>query len=183
MSGFEIPTLRTARLVLRAFGPADAAAVQRHLADADVARNTLTVPHPYPEGAAAEFITAQDAGWRAGRRATWAILRAADEALVGAIGLQLVPAHRRAELGYWIAKPAWGQGYATEAARAVLDCAFGLLALHRVEAHHFVENPASGRVMAKAGMHPEGLRRGAVWRDGVPRDLQAYAILRDDPRS
>ena len=66
--------------------------------------------------------------------------------------------------------------------RLAVAWAFDVLGLHRVEAHHFVENPASGRVLAKAGFSMEGRRRGAVWRDDMPRDLVSYAMLRDDPR-
>ena len=58
----------------------------------------------------------------------------------------------------------------------------GTLGLHRVEAHHFVENPASGRVLEHVGMTAEGVHRGVVWRDDRPRDLRSYAILRTDPR-
>lgn len=177
-----LPTLTADRLVLRAFVPGDAADVRRYLADAAVARNTLTIPHPYPDEAADEFITRHAPDWQAGKRATWAVTRAEGGALVGAIGLQLHRAHRRAELGYWIAAPEWGKGYATEATRRLIAFAFDDLALHRVEAHHFIENPASGRVMRNVGMVPEGVHRGVVWRDGAPRDLASYAILRNDPR-
>lgn len=174
--------LRTERLVLRPFTLEDAPDVRRYLADAAVARNTLTVPHPYPEGAAEEFIAAQAPAWAAGKRVTWAVTRTQDGALVGAIGLQLTRVHKRAEVGYWIARPEWGQKYATEATRRVVAYAFDVLDLHRVEAHHFLENPASGRVMENVGMIPEGVHRAVVWRDGTPRDLRSYAILRIDPR-
>lgn len=178
-----LPTLTSPRLVLRAFAPGDAPDVRRYLADESVARNTLTIPHPYPDGAAEEFIARHAPDWQAGKRATWAITRKADGALVGAIGLQLTRTHRRAELGYWIAAPEWGKGFATEATRRVIDFAFDDLGLHRVEAHHFIENPASGRVMRNAGMVPEGVHRGVVWRDGVARDLASFAILRTDRRA
>ncbi|MBX7118423.1 MAG: GNAT family N-acetyltransferase [Gemmatimonadaceae bacterium] len=177
-----LPTLRTARLVLRAFATADAGAVARNLADGRIAQNTLTIPHPYPAGAAEEFIASHAPAWSAGKRATWAVTRAADGELVGAIGLALARAHRRAEIGYWIAIAEWGKGYATEATRGVVAYAFETLGLHRVEAHHFLENPASGRVMRNAGLQPEGVHRGAVWREGRPRDLASYAILATDPR-
>ena len=75
-----------------------------------------------------------------------------------------------------------GPGSRHPAVRLAVAWAFDAMGLHRVEAHHFVENPASGRVLAKAGFSMEGRRRGAVWRDGVPRDLVSYAMLRDDPR-
>lgn len=177
-----LPDLRTERLLLRPFVAGDASDVRRSLADGDVAGMTLTVPHPYPDSAADEFIAAQAPAWAAGKRATWAVTRGGDGALVGAIGLQLTLPHRRAEVGYWIAKPEWGRGYATEATRRVVAFAFDVLGLNRVEAHHFLENPASGRVMVNVGMLPEGVHREVVWRDGRARDLKSYAILRSDPR-
>ena len=177
-----LPTLVTARLVLRAFAPADAEQVQRHLSDGRVAGNTLTIPHPYPVGAAEEFIASHAPAWAEAKRATWAMTRPDDGAIVGAIGLVLTRLHQRAEVGYWVALGEWGKGYASEATRRVISFAFDDLDLHRVEAHHFIENPASGRVMQHAAMHPEGVHRGVVWRDARPRDLACYAILRTDPR-
>ena len=177
-----LPTLTAERLTLRPFVPDDAPDVTRCLSDAAVARNTLTIPHPYPEGAAAEFIARQPPDWSAGKRAVWAITLRDAGALVGAVGLHFALAHHRAEVGYWIAVPAWGKGIATEAVRRVIAFGFDELGLHRLDAQHYVENPASGRVMTKAGMRHEGLMRGVVFRDGIPRDNERYAILRTDPR-
>jgi ribosomal-protein-alanine N-acetyltransferase len=177
-----LATLRTVRLVLRPYTPDDAPSLRRWLSDPDVAGMTLTVPHPYPETAADEFIRALHPAWVERKRANWAVTRASDSALIGGIGLQFALAHRRAEVGYWIAKPEWGNGYASEATRCVLAFGFDEMQLHRIEAHHFMENPASGRVLERVGMSPEGVHRGVVWRDDRPRDLKSYAILRDDPR-
>ena len=113
---------------------------------------------------------------------TYALVLREGGALVGAMGLAITPEHRRAELGYWVGVAHWNRGYATEAARALLAYAFGPLALHRVEAHHFARNPASGRVMQKAGMRHEGTHRGAVLRWGRFEDLESYAVLAGDPR-
>ena len=168
-------------MVLRALVPADASAIHAAMQDPEVARNTLSIPWPYPAGAAAAFIAAEREAWGAGKRATWGIAEA-EGPLLGVIGLRFRPAHRSAEVGYWLARESWGRGHATAAVRLALAWAFDVLGLHRVEAHHFVENPASGRVLAKAGFSMEGRRRGAVWRDDVPRDLVSYAMLRDDPR-
>ena len=177
-----MPSLTSDRLVLRPFVPTDAADMELYLADAAVARNTLTIPHPYPKGGAIAFISTHAPAWAVGKGATWALTRRTDGALVGAFGLRLTRPHKRGEIGYWIAPPEWGKGYATEASRRVIAFAFDDLALHRVEAHHFIENPASGKVMRNAGMRPEGVHRAVVWRDGAPRDLASYAILRTDPR-
>jgi RimJ/RimL family protein N-acetyltransferase len=176
----QLATLRTARLVLRPFGLDDAPAVQWLLSEQAVAEQTLTVPHPYPPGAAVEFI-GQHAEWIAsGKRLIWAITL--DGVLVGAMGLHIVAAHRRAEVGYWIGREHWGQGIATEALRAVLAHGFDVVGLHRIDAQHYTENPASGAVMRRVGMMHEGRLRGVVHRDGVPRDNELYAMLRTDPR-
>lgn len=175
------PALETPRLVLRPFVAADAPVLVRELSDAAVARETLNIPHPYPPERAQEFLDGIPKRFAAGRSIVWAITLREGGALVGAVGLELVRAHHRAELGYWIAKSRWGQGIATEAARAAVQHGFTALGLHRIEAHHYPENPASGAVMRKLGMQHEGRLRAAVWRDGVPRDLERFALLVTDP--
>ncbi len=176
-----LPVVRAPRLVLRPYAAEDAEEVEPLLDHPEISAGTLSIPHPYPKGGAVTWIAEHPESWRAGRQATWAVT--ADGAIVGAISLRLTLAHRRAELGYWIARPEWGQGYATEAVCAAIGFAFEELGLHRVDAHHLTENPASGTVMRKAGMQHEGRRRGAIVRAGVPRDVEEYAILRTDPRS
>lgn len=170
------PELMTARLWLRPFSPGDAAAVQALAGAREVADTTLTIPHPYPDGAAEEWIATHSAAWLARRHVSYAITDPTG-ALVGAIGLSLAAAHARAEVGYWIGVPAWGHGYATEAASAVFDWAFSELAMHRIEGRHFARNAASGRVMQKLGMRPEGVMRDAVRRWDRFEDLALYAIL------
>jgi ribosomal-protein-alanine N-acetyltransferase len=177
------PALETPRLVLRPFAADDAATLVRELSDPAVARQTLNVPHPYPPVRAAEFLADIPTRFAAGRGIVWAVALRETAVLVGAVGLDLVRAHRRAELGYWIAKRHWGQGLATEAAQTVVHYGFGVLGLHRIEANYFPENPASGAVMRKLGMHHEGRLRAVVWRDGVPRDLERFALLATDPRA
>jgi ribosomal-protein-alanine N-acetyltransferase len=171
------PVLRTARLVLRPFLESDAAEVRRLAGDREVAANTLTVPHPYPEGAAEAWIATHAAGWAGQERVTFAITARDGETLIGAIGLDLAMHDRRGELGYWVGRPWWNLGYATEAGRAMLDFGFGMLGLHRIMARHFTRNPASGRVLQKLGMEREGLLRGHVLKGGVFEDLVVYAVL------
>ena len=177
-----LPTLRTERFVLRGVRASDLDRVEELLSDKDVADGTLTIPHPYPKGGSQEWFAMQGPKWAAGKMATWAIARAADDLITGVISLRIVVPHRRAEAGYWVARDAWGTGVATEALRAVLAWGFDTLGLHRIEAHHFTTNPASGRVMQKVGMLHEGHVRGAVHRHDVPRDLELYGMLASDPR-
>ncbi len=98
----------------------------------------------------------------------------------GAIGLTGMVKGHQAELGYWIGKPFWREGYCTEAARAILRYAFTELALVRVHATHITRNPASGRIMQKIGMRHEGRRRHHVKKWDQLDDVELYGIVRQD---
>ena len=176
----ERPTLYTVRLVLRPFALADAPAVRELAGAYEVALNTLSIPHPYPAGVAEDWIKGHQAAFDSGEEVTWAITARDDGRLMGAIGLRLSASHRHAEMGYWLRVSDWNQGYMSEAARAVLDYGFEHLDLLRIYATHFARNPASGRVMQKAGMRYEGCLRQHVLRWGVPQDLVYYGILRGE---
>lgn len=176
----EFPTLETPRLVLRAFTLADAPAVQILAADRDIASTTLNIPHPYPEGLAESWISTHGPAFESGRFVSFAITRRTDGILLGAMGLHPVPPHQRAELGYWIGKPYWGQGYASEAGHAVVRYGFTGLGLNRIYAYHMTRNPASGRVMQKIGMTHEGHLRQHDEKWGVFEDVELYGILRSD---
>lgn len=175
------PTLSTERLILRPFSPDDADAVARLAGAVEVASTTLSIPHPYPEGAAAAWIAGHAESFAQGRAVPFAITLRSDGALAGAIGLEIDPEHLHAELGYWIAVPFWGRGYATEAARAMVRYGFEELGLHRIFAAHFTRNPSSGRVLEKIGMIHEGHRRGHLRKWGVLEDIEEYGLLRNDP--
>lgn len=175
-----LPRLASARLLLRPFAQSDAAAVRLLAGDARIADTTALIPHPYPEGAAEAWIATHEATWESGHGLTLAVTLRATSELIGAIGLTLAPEHRRAELGYWIGVPYWGRGYCTEAARLLVDHAFNGLKVHRVFAHHFVRNAASGRVLEKIGMTREGCLRQAFQKNGRFEDLGYYGILREE---
>ncbi len=168
--------------MLRPYALRDAGDVVRELSIKDVAEGTLNVPHPYPSERAAEFIAEQAVRHESGTGIAWAVTLRGDGRLVGGVGFSLNRVHHRGELAYWVARAEWGKGIATEASRAALAYAFDVLGLHRMDAHHYVENPASGAVMSHLGMQYEGRLRQVVWRDGVPRDLELHSILRSDPR-
>jgi len=101
-------------------------------------------------------------------------------ALVGTVSLRCNAIHLRAELGYWIGVPFWGNGYATEAVGSVIDWGFETLGLERIYGQHLAGNEASGRVMQKAGLRYEGTLRHCVLKDGTHYDTPMYAILRGD---
>lgn len=176
----ERPTLETARLILRPFTLADAPDVQRLAGDRAVASTTQNIPHPYEDGMAERWISTHQEAFERGTQISFAITRRADGALLGGIGLHPNPAHRHAEMGYWIGTPYWNQGYTSEAAAAARDYAFTVLDLHRVFARHLTRNPASGRVMQKIGMTYEGTLRQHSLKWDVFEDIAVYGILRDE---
>jgi [ribosomal protein S5]-alanine N-acetyltransferase len=172
----QLPTIATPRLVLRPFRLSDAARVTQLAGDREVADTTLVIPYPYPAGAAEAWIATHEGDWTRHEGASFAITEA-DEGVVGAISLRIELPHRRAELGYWIGRPYWGQGFATEAALAVICFGFETVAAQRIYAQHFTRNPASGRVLEKAGMQREGMLRRHVYRWGVPEDVAVWAVI------
>lgn len=176
-------TLRTTRLVLRPFEPRDAGDVERLAGERDIASTTVSIPHPYPPGAALAWIATHGPARAEGRSATFAITLERTGELVGAMGFEVNPKNDWAELGYWIGKPYWGRGYATEALRALVPWAFEHFPLNRLQACHFTRNPASGRVMEKAGLTREGVLRQRVKKWGRFEDIAIYAILRHEVRA
>lgn len=108
------------------------------------------------------------------------VVHAGDEP-VGYVSLGPIDRERtKANLGYWIAPEAQGDGYATEAVELVVDYAFDELRLHKVYAKVFDFNPASMRVLEKAGFTEEGVHRDAAFIDGAYRDDHQYGILEDE---
>ena len=171
-----LPTLRTARLVIRPLAPTDAPRIYELASAREVALNTMHIPHPYPPGAAEEWIASQEEK-RAEGHYHFAI---DDGALAGGIGLRVQRDFDRAEIGYWIGVPYWGRGYATEAVAAVIRFGFEELNLNRIYAGYFSRNSASGRVMAKNGMTYEGTLRQHVKKWGEVVDIVYYGILREE---
>jgi [ribosomal protein S5]-alanine N-acetyltransferase len=173
-----IPRLVTNRLVLRPFDVRDGPDVERLAGARAVADTTLTIPHPYPAGSAAQWIATHAAAWARRDNLTLAICdRASPGELLGTIGLQLSLVHLHGEIGYWIAVNSWGKGFATEAARALVGYAFDEIRLHRVQGRHFTRNTASGRVLQKLGMRLEGIHRDAYYRWDRFEDVAVYAVL------
>lgn len=187
--------VKTDRLVLRPLELSDAKNIQ-HLAGAwEIADTTLSMPHPYEDGMAEAFIQSQAEEMAAGDGYVFAITRAEivhraqssqsnsdeqDSMFLGVVGLTVQREHYRAELGYWVGVPYWNNGYATEAAGAILSFAFRELLLNRVYATHLSRNPASGRVLEKIGMNHEGRRRQHILKWGEYEDVEEYGITCED---
>ena len=176
------PTLATPRLVLRAFALEDAPAVTAHLGTPEIAANTARIPFPYEQHMAETWIASHGRDWDEQREVTFAVTLAGTGTLIGAVGLVLDLANRQAELGYWLGKPYWGRGYASEAARRIVGWGFDELDLNRIHAGYLTHNPASGQVLTKLGMQHEGLRREHLIKNGQPVDVVVTGLLRRDWR-
>lgn len=175
-----LPTLETSRLTLRFFNMDDAADVQRLAGAREIADTTLSIPHPYEDGMAEQWIANHRAEYEEGTSVIFAVVLRDSLQLIGAIGLAIDRSAEKGDLGYWIGKSFWSQGFCTEAAGAVLDFGFATLGLNRISARHFARNPASGRVMEKIGMTREGTARQDKIKWGNYEDLVLYGILRNE---
>jgi [ribosomal protein S5]-alanine N-acetyltransferase len=176
----QIPTLTTERLILGPFTLQDAPAVKDLAGEREIAATTANIPHPYEDGMAEEWINTHQDAFDKGESVTFAIVRKADKQLIGAIGVHIYPINQLAEMGYWIGKPYWKQGYCTEAAAEVIRYSFEQLGLNRIQARHMTKNPASGRVMQKIGMKYEGTLRQSILRWEKFEDAAMYSILRNE---
>ena len=169
--------LKLARCTLRPWRVGDETSLVRNANNRRVWHNLSRLPHPY---------TRQDADAWIARASThvpvvdFAIV--VDGDAVGGIGVELGRDVflRSAEVGYWLGEPYWGRGIATEALRAVTEYAFATFDLCRLQAGVFEWNPASMRVLEKAGYTLEARHRRNVTKDGKTIDRVVYALVRDD---
>ena len=167
---------RTPRLLLRPGFPEDAPALAAAIADEAIVRNLATAPWPYRMRDAEAFLAKP----RDPLLPSFLIFERTDGAprLVGSCGLGRRPSGA-VELGYWIARPFWGRGFATEAGRALVDIA-RTLGLRQLEASHFIDNPASARVLDKLGFETTGLiapRMNCARGEEVPARLMRLQLM------
>jgi RimJ/RimL family protein N-acetyltransferase len=177
----SIPTLTTDRLILRPFQLSDAKRVQALAGHPSVAATTATIPHPYPDGAAEAWIEKHAESFEKGVAVQFAIGLKESTELIGCIDLFGVSEkHRKAEMGYWIGVDYWNKGYCSEAAIALVRFGFEHFKLNKVTSRHMSSNPASGRVMLKAGLKKEGVLRQEFEKNGGLVDIEVYGILREE---
>jgi 8-oxo-dGTP diphosphatase len=168
----------TARLVLRPLRAADAPAVAALAADWEVARHTQRIPHPYPDGAAEAFIAQVAADRAAGHADVFAITRRDDGLFLGNIGLEQGDRPGEVEVGYWLGRPFWGAGYATEAVKAAVRHAFGFPDVRTVFAEIHPDNVASRRVLEKAGLRETGRVQGQM--RGIAVETIRFEVARPE---
>ena len=169
---------RTPRLLLRPGFPEDAPALASAIADKAIVTNLAVVPWPYTMRDAEAFLASP----RDPILPSLLIFERTSGApeLVGCCGLSRRPSGS-VELGYWIARPHWGRGLATEAARALIEIA-RTLGLRSLEAGHFVDNPASARVLEKLGFVALGItapRMSCARGEEIPARLMRLELRAD----
>ncbi|HEX8842785.1 MAG TPA: GNAT family N-acetyltransferase [Sphingomicrobium sp.] len=169
---------RTPRLLLRPGFPEDAPALAMGIADRAIARNLAVVPWPYTLRDAEAYLASP----RDPVLPSLLIFErtGAEPQLVGSCGLGRRPSGA-VEMGYWIARGHWGRGIATEACKALIDIA-RTLGLAQLEGSHFLDNPASGRVLEKLGFEPVGIvapRMSCARGEEVPARLMRLRLAAD----
>ena len=142
------PVIETRRLTLRSPEDRDLPRIAQLAADYDIARMTLRMPHPYGIDQARDFLVRTASQDR--RRDNTFVIDLEDEGAIGVMGF-FHDADPYPEMGYWIGRPYWGRGLATEAAEGALKWASKSWKKRAVSAGHFPDNPASGRVLTKSG--------------------------------
>ncbi len=132
-------------------------------------------PHPYTRAHAIDWVRHARA-----QRPPHDLAIASGVELIGGIGIHVQDDvyRRSAEIGYWLGEPFWGRGIATRAVEAMTDHAFATFPIVRIYAHVFDGNPASVRVLEKAGYEYEGRLRKGVYKDGVLLDQLVYGLVR-----
>jgi [ribosomal protein S5]-alanine N-acetyltransferase len=170
------------RLLLRILKSADASAIALALRDRKVTR-PIHLPARYSIHDAREFIRRSKRGLKDGSKYNLAIILPRSGELIGGCGLdQIQLDHRNAHVGYWIARPHWGKGYASEAASMLITAGFRELGLHRVHTGVFPDNPRSIRVLRRLGFRIEGRARQDRLVDGRYRDLILFGLVRSEFR-
>jgi len=164
--------IKTSRLMLRPLTGADAPRIAVLAGDWDIASMTARIPYPYSERLAQQWIDDLAQG-----EVVRGIVHEGE--LIGVTGY-LPDAEGTAEVGYWIGKPWWGKGFATEAAEAMIRHCFGASRVARVTCSHFIDNPASQRVITKLGFRLVGPAR--AYCDARRRDVATLRYERLRPR-
>ena len=148
--------LQGSSLTLRPLRLSDAEAFSKYMSNIEIARMTGSFPRHFPLISAEFRIIHMNAQKRRGLAFNYAVTQTGKDELIGIIDLCRSSPDDMLEIGYWIAKPFWGQGYASEAGRMILDAAQNHLGVKRVKAGVFADNPASLRVLEKLGFERFG---------------------------
>jgi 8-oxo-dGTP diphosphatase len=174
--------LDSSRLALRPLEAADAPEFHRLINDWEICRRLPDAPFPYAAALAVDWIAAAAADRAAGRAMQFAVVARSSGTLMGCAGLRLNAQGDAAELGYWLGRGFWGQGYGLEAARLLTEWAFAELSVQQLTATVAADNDASAGLLARLGFQPAG--RGSqvfMCRPGQKLPVNFFALAREIP--
>ena len=174
----KFPTLSTERLVLSQPIVSDLEDVVFQMnSTSEISENTLSLPFPYHKQHADYWFQMAEFSFQKKEAFIFGIREKENLKLIGAVGLHLDVAHHKAEVGYWLGKSFWNNGYVSEALQEVLKFGFEELKLNKIYASHFHHNPASGKVLEKNGFVFEAELKQEIFKNGKYLDLFRYALF------
>lgn len=175
-----LPMLETPDLILRQLVASDAKDIFAYASNPHVSRYVFWEPHRTILDSRS-MIRYMQQKMKMGEPSSWGIVLKETQKVIGTIGfVEISHEHQCAEVGYSLDERFWNHGYATQALARVLNFAFLQLQCNRVEAFFNVQNPASGRVMEKNGMHYEGTMKEKYYCKGEYIDVSCYALTRGE---
>lgn len=174
--------LETERLILNSLSYKDIPKIIEYAGNPKISDNLINLPFPYFEKDAVFWINGANQGRKTGEEYKFAIRSKENKNLdfIGGIGLMLDKKHNKAELGYWIGEPFWGKGLMSEAAKKVIEFGFETLELNKIFANHFLDNPASGKIMIKNGMIKEAEIKDHFKKGDKYLDVIQYRLTREE---
>lgn len=178
------PVLRTPRLLLRPLQNEDVPAFHKLINDWEICRRVPDAPFPYPAHKAQEWIEAAALGRTAGTMEQFAMVECQSRQLVGCVGVRLAKDKQAAELGYWVGRPHWRQGFALEAGRRLVQWAFAELSLARITAVVAADNEGSVAVLKQLGFSQSGDGHQVFsCRPGERLPVKHFTLAREVPKS
>ena len=176
----EFPVIKTKHLVVGPLNMGDASAMYRQLRQLPENSGWAGSGAAQSEKICRMRINHHAAAFKRKANIHWAVRKTRGKGLIGVFKLFEIEYQAKAEVGYWIGKRYWNNGYATEALLAVVDFGFNSLELHRIYATTDITNVASQRVLQKSGFEREGVLRRDARRSGIWSDSVLFAILNTD---
>jgi len=152
----DFPELITERLILRGLRESDFDQLILTLNNENVTKQVFTIPFPFTLEHAKKRLKLIHDSYAKKERFIFSIAWKETDQVIGQIGLHPNKEHNHAELGYVLAEPFWGRGLMTEAIETILPYGFEVCKFHKIYATHYVDNPASGKCLIKAGLKLEG---------------------------
>ncbi len=178
------PVLRTSRLLLRPLEAADAPVFHRLINDWEICRKLPDAPFPYPSSLAGDWIAAASVDRAAGHAEQFAVVEAATGTLIGCAGLRLSRDKKSADLGYWLGRAYWRQGFGLEAALRLTSWAFATLSVLKITATVAADNEGSVAVLNRVGFVPAGKgHQEFQCRPGIKLPVQHFVLTRESQAS